>query len=76
MPGDPQECRENARRCVAMAQTSRSQLGKQKFEDLAQNWLALASHYKAANFLLAAWADLPAERGTSFCCETESDQTV
>jgi hypothetical protein len=55
MPGDPQECRENAKRCLEMAQTSRTQAEREGFEGLALRWLALASDYDATNSLLANW---------------------
>ncbi len=79
MPGDPHECRENAKRCLEMAQTSRTRLGKEKFQGLAQNWLALATHYRAANMLLAKWSDFPRATRTippTFCRDAEADQLV
>ena len=53
MPGNPQECRENAKRCLELAQASGTQTGRERFAELAQTWLALPTDYEATNLLLA-----------------------
>ena len=42
MPGDPQECRQRAIKCVNRAATYTSPAASQKFADLAIMWLMLA----------------------------------
>jgi hypothetical protein len=46
-----------------MAQASRTQAGRERFEGMAQKWLALATDYEASNLLLANWSALPAQHG-------------
>ena len=55
MPGNPKECRENAKQCLQLASAARTQAGRERFEGLAQRWMALANDYEAANLLLANW---------------------
>jgi hypothetical protein len=60
-----------------MAQTSRTQAERERFEGLALRWLALASDYDATNSLLANWGD--AQHGSvaqTLYCEAEADQNV
>ena len=64
MPGDPQECRENAKRCLELAQSSRTHTDRERFEGLAQRWLVLATDYEAANLLLARWSPSPSHSGS------------
>ena len=59
MPGDPKECRENAKRCLEFAQTARTQADRERLEGLAQRWLALATDFEAANVLLRKWSSGP-----------------
>ena len=59
MPGDPRECRENAKRCLEFAQTARTQADRERFEGLAQRWLALATDFEAAGVLLGKWSSGP-----------------
>ena len=59
MPGDPKECRENAKRCLEFAQTARTEADRERFEGLAQRWLALATDFEAANVLLGKWGSGP-----------------
>ena len=59
MPGNPKECRENAKQCLQLASAARTQAGRERFEGLAQRWMALANDYEAANLLLANWRFRP-----------------
>ena len=59
MPGDPKECRENAKRCFEFAQTARTEADRERFEGLAQRWLALATDFEAASLLLGKWGSGP-----------------
>jgi hypothetical protein len=59
MPGDPKECRENAKRCLEFAQTARTEADRERLEGLAQRWLALATDFEAANVLLGKWSSGP-----------------
>ena len=65
MPGNPKECRENAKHCLQLAFAARTQVGRERFEGLAQRWMALANDYEAANFLLANWRFPTAQDGSS-----------
>jgi hypothetical protein len=57
MPGDPNECREHAKRCQEMAEAAPSPMAKARFEELAQSWLRLASNLEHAKALLDNWGD-------------------
>ena len=60
MPGDPKECRENAKRCLKFAQAARTEAHRKKFERfLAQTWLILATDFEAAEVLLEKWGSGP-----------------
>ena len=82
MPGDPKECRENAKRCLEIAQTARTEADRERLEGLAQRWLALATDFEAANVLLGKWSSVriirPRQRATAQrqCCGApSSDQS-
>jgi hypothetical protein len=57
MPGDPKECREHAKHCFVLASEAPTAIGKERFEKLAQRWLALAADIEAARALLQQWGD-------------------
>jgi hypothetical protein len=59
MPGDPKECRENAKRCLELAQTARTEADRERFGGLAGRWLALATDFEAASLLLGKWGSKP-----------------
>jgi hypothetical protein len=52
MPGDPNECRERAKRCWALAAEARNPALKESLIDLAQRWSALATDLEATNSLV------------------------
>ena len=41
MPGDPNECRANAKECLREAASARTSTDKLTFQTLAQKWLRL-----------------------------------
>ena len=55
MPGDPKECRENAKCCLKMAADSTSSLAKAQFEKIAKKWLLLAADLEHANTIVKQW---------------------
>ena len=57
MPGDPKECREHAKNCLAMADAAVSPLAKAQFEQLAQTWTRLAIDLEHAKALVEHWGD-------------------
>ena len=57
MPGDPKECRDHAAQCFMLAAEAPTQVGKERFENLGQRWLALAADLEAAQALLKEWGD-------------------
>jgi hypothetical protein len=59
MPGNPKECRENAKRCFEFAQTARTEADRERFEGLAKRWLALATDFEAASALMGKWSHGP-----------------
>jgi hypothetical protein len=57
MPGDPNECRERAKRCLEIAsQTTHLQL-KDSLTDIAHQWIRLATELEATRRLLDEWGD-------------------
>ena len=55
MPGDPKECRENAKCCLQMAADSTSPLARAQFEKIAQKWLLLAADLEHAKTIVEQW---------------------
>jgi hypothetical protein len=54
MPGDPKECRRQARACVRLAQTSSSQQARDQFANLARTWIRLADEIESTEAFLTA----------------------
>jgi hypothetical protein len=52
MVGNPQECREHAKECVARARTAPTLLVMTKFESLAHAWLRLADELESLEAVL------------------------
>ena len=57
MPGDPHECRERAKRCLEIAETTTSPLAKARFEELARTWTRLATDLELAKSLVDEWGE-------------------
>ena len=56
MPGDPNECRERAMRCWALANETIHPHIKDSLVDLAQRWALLAIDLEKTRGLLDAWS--------------------
>ena len=54
MPGDPEECRLNAARCLALAQRAWRPEARQAFSDLARTWRKLAAETESDEALFRA----------------------
>lgn len=59
MPGDPEECRQHAKRCWALASEARNSEIKNSLVEIAQRWTALAADLEATHKLLKAFGDAP-----------------
>ena len=57
MPGDPNECREHAKRCWALASETKNPDLRDSLTDLAQRWARLATDLEVTLKLLEQWAD-------------------
>ena len=55
MPGDPKECRDNAKDCLELAAKAQSRLAKERWEELAQTWLRLATSLERDQVVLDQW---------------------
>jgi hypothetical protein len=55
MPGEPNECREHAKRCWVLAAKTKNPVLKASLVDLAQNWARLATDLEATSALLGRW---------------------
>lgn len=55
MPGDPNECREHAKRCWALAAETKNPVLQESLTDLAQQWARIATDLEATRRLLDAW---------------------
>ena len=55
MPGNPEECREQAKHCLELAKQAASPLAEAKFESLAQTWMRLAGDIARTKVLLEQW---------------------
>jgi hypothetical protein len=52
MPGDPQECRQQAQDCLRLAQEATSDPARQDYTALAHTWTELANVFESDNALL------------------------
>ena len=52
MPGDPQECRQQAQDCLRLAQEANSDPARQDYIALAYTWTELANVFESDNALL------------------------
>jgi hypothetical protein len=59
MPGDPKECRERAKRCLALASQTNNPNLKESLTDIANRWAALATELEATRALMAELAAVP-----------------
>jgi hypothetical protein len=63
MPGDPRECRQNARCCLELAAAASTPIVRDNFLSLAQTWTRLARELEASKrFLEALGEEFPAEK--------------
>jgi hypothetical protein len=62
MPGDPQECRHHAMRCMELATSIANPTLKASLLDLAQTWTRLAADLESTKRMLDAM-DEPKDRG-------------
>jgi hypothetical protein len=51
MPGDPQECRQQAQECLHLAQQAASDPARQDYTALAHTWMELARVFESDNAL-------------------------
>jgi hypothetical protein len=64
MPGDPEECRQHAKRCWALAGEAKNPEVKNSLVEIAQRWTALAADLEATHRLLKAFGDAPPDKKT------------
>ena len=57
MPGDPKECREQAKHSLELAEAAPSLIAKMRFEGLAHSWIRLARDIEHAKALTEHWGD-------------------
>ena len=57
MPGDPKQCREQAKRCLRLAHEATNPALKDSLADIAQQWMRLATDLEATKHLLEAWGE-------------------
>ena len=58
MPGDPQECRLNALRCLTLARRARRPEARQNFAALAETWTKLAAELELTKRFSARFLSL------------------
>ena len=52
MPGDPEECREQARDCLRLAQQAKFHQAREDYTALANTWMQLANMFESDNALV------------------------
>ena len=62
MPGDPNECRQQAERCAELARLANTPEGRETFLSLQMTWIRLASELDQAGALIKAMQELEEER--------------
>ena len=55
MPGTPHECREHAKNCLRSAKEAHTPEAKTHFENLAHQWMELATDLEQTSVLMAEW---------------------
>jgi hypothetical protein len=55
VPGDPKECRSNAKRCFELAKEVNNPVLQDSFCAIAHQWMRLASDLEATHRLLKDW---------------------
>lgn len=64
MPGDPNECREHARRCLALASEITNPVLKESLLDTARRWTRLATDLETVRRLIDEWgSEAPKKAG-------------
>jgi hypothetical protein len=58
MPGDPNQCRLNAQRCLLLAKRARRPQMRRNLTALAETWTKLAAELESDQVLLSAIAEL------------------
>ncbi len=58
MPDDPEECRFQAERCLALAQRAWTPQTRQAFSELAETWRKLAAESESDEVLFAVLAEM------------------
>ena len=61
MPGDPNRCREHARRCAEIARRAASPEVRDHFTSLEQSWLRLALGIESGQWLLDLMSEISRE---------------
>jgi hypothetical protein len=74
MPGDPNECRERAKRCWALAAEAKNPVIRESLIDLAQRWAVLAIDLQATRALMEQWGD--SEKKLLGGCPCDPDKKV
>ena len=64
MPGDPEECRQHAKRCWALAGEAKNPELKKSLIEIAHRWTVLAADLEATHKLLTMWGDPPDKQQT------------
>jgi hypothetical protein len=59
MPGDPNDCREHAKRCWALAGDAKNPELKHSLIEIAHHWTVLAADLEATHKLLEQWGVAP-----------------
>ena len=55
MPGNPHECREHAKNCLRLADEGKIPEAKTHFENIAHQWMKLATDLEQTSVLMAQW---------------------
>jgi hypothetical protein len=61
LPGDPNECRQHARRCAELARTASTPEAREHFANLASSWLNLAKEVEGAQAFLRTMDEIETE---------------
>jgi hypothetical protein len=61
LPGDPNECRQHARRYAELARTANTPEIREHFANLASSWLNLAKEVEGAQAFLRTMDEIEAE---------------
>jgi hypothetical protein len=75
MPGDPKECRRNAKRCLRLAERAQHSKARENLIAFAEMWRKLAAELESHEALLSALSEMKLEKATNAMPPVSKDRS-